>query len=1050
MLFFSVAFIDMSASLGSPQNLNSTIGQLLTLSQDHASPVVQVFALHSLYLIADSGGPMFRSYVDPALEQSLRLLMNSPSFHSEVMQSVGKLVAAVIIAVGPELQSETEAVKTTRNSLLLVCGVMSSSPDPVVKSQAIECFQQLHMFAPKYTDVSSLLPLLCQVLDSEHLFLKRSATSCLHQLAQLDAQEVFDCVTYWSENLRGKGSKDEENSLNWDHGLPTVLFSLLDRESDPIFLNNVHKILTTCVQFLAPDHLISWITLCRETLTSSESNSNLSSPDREIEDTSYEDESTSYEGDDVTFKSPEAVKSINVQIHPRWPTKVFAIETLSRIITACESSSLSKHHFDLATARERKTSSKKISLDGKHSASYLVLHLADLIRMAFMAATSESDQLRLQGLKTLQLIIDKFSKVPEPEFPNHVLLEQYQAQVGAALRPAFSSDTPSHVTAVACDVCSKWIGSGVARDLNDLRRVNQLLVSSLAKLQKDSSSKQYNESASTLEKLSILKAWAEVYVVAMREEEEKERKKLARAKRSQRDEEEEEVYDPQESLLQLVKPELRDLSIYWLAALKDHALLTLPSDYSHQIPHEGGAFYTSDIMDVVRPLYRSSWPQILHAAALWLCSTEFQREERKVEGESPTDEKGIRADENESPTEESKSPTEESKSPTEESKSPADENGSPADEKGIRADENESPREITPNKKLSKEETTINDFHLLFGICMEALCNPKSTDPPANVMVCLESLETLFSHSLPRSFLAQDPELTIELSAVLHRLILTRDSPPSQLLVLNIAKCILRAKAERIEEEKKCKIRNLKPANQADEENDESISEKSFHVIGEGGESGEIEAGKSVVYSLLELCLCVLVRQFPELSPASLTSKYSSNHKRSNLNFSNESATLICTSLQILSFLPLICSAKGSLMILPSILYLTTGVLKESSSNQNNETKPIIDSSILECLTKLVTCNLSSCQDEDIERKWIDYLQSTFARIIDMVKSSSKADDDVNEAIKLDDVLVMKIIEIFLTKCPMKAVEAPNLQFPCINLLQQSLQSQDREARIYF
>jgi hypothetical protein len=33
----------------------------------------------------------------------------------------------------------------------------------------------------------------------------------------------------------------------------------------------------------------------------------------------------------------------------------------------------------------------------------------------------------------------KFAKVPEPEFPGHVLLEQYQAQVGCldiCLRPA--------------------------------------------------------------------------------------------------------------------------------------------------------------------------------------------------------------------------------------------------------------------------------------------------------------------------------------------------------------------------------------------------------------------------------------------------------------------------------------------------------------------------------------------------------------------------------------------------------------------------------------
>lgn len=63
------------------------------------------------------------------------------------------------------------------------------------------------------------------------------------------------------------------------------------------------------------------------------------------------------------------------------------------------------------------------------SGDYLVLHLSDLVRMAFMAATSDSDPLRLEGLRTLQEIIDKFARVPEPEFPGHLLLEQFQAQV---------------------------------------------------------------------------------------------------------------------------------------------------------------------------------------------------------------------------------------------------------------------------------------------------------------------------------------------------------------------------------------------------------------------------------------------------------------------------------------------------------------------------------------------------------------------------------------------------------------------------------------------
>lgn len=61
-------------------------------------------------------------------------------------------------------------------------------------------------------------------------------------------------------------------------------------------------------------------------------------------------------------------------------------------------------------------------------------------------------------------------------------------------------------------VCSAWIASGVVGDIRDLRRVHQLLASSLVKVQsgRDSSVQLYNEAAATMETLSVLKAWAEV------------------------------------------------------------------------------------------------------------------------------------------------------------------------------------------------------------------------------------------------------------------------------------------------------------------------------------------------------------------------------------------------------------------------------------------------------------------------------------------------------------------------------------------------------------
>ena len=61
-------------------------------------------------------------------------------------------------------------------------------------------------------------------------------------------------------------------------------------------------------------------------------------------------------------------------------------------------------------------------------------------------------------------------------------------------------------------VCSAWIGSEISSDISDVRRIQQLLTTSLDKLSKeeDQSKRIYSESAYTLETLAVLKAWAQV------------------------------------------------------------------------------------------------------------------------------------------------------------------------------------------------------------------------------------------------------------------------------------------------------------------------------------------------------------------------------------------------------------------------------------------------------------------------------------------------------------------------------------------------------------
>ncbi|GIY21291.1 HEAT repeat-containing protein 5B [Caerostris extrusa] len=507
--------------MGTGQHLNTSVSILLALAQDTNAPIVQIICRTNF---------IYCSQIASAYG----------SYHIDVHQCIGKCLTALITTVGPELQGNSLSVCTTRSSFLVACAIMQDHSDPLVQAEAISCLQQLHMFAPRHVNLTNLVPTLCPV-------------ACLRQLAQREASEISAHAISWIKENHSAPNNTKVTLCG--NNLEGAIFSMLDAETDIRLVSDAHDTLTSMLQTLAEENVGHWLQLCKSVLTATEL---ASKPEK---DDPNDGDNDADADDEARFRASD--EGSHSTVSPRWSTRVFAAESLQRIINACEGKNV---HFDLGIARESKIANGR---------DYLVLHLSDLVRMAFMAATSDSDPLRIEGLKALEIIISKFSKIPEPEFPDHVILEQYQAQVGAALRPAFSPETPSHITAFACQVCSAWIGCGVARDLNDLRRVHQLLVSSLEKLHKGSNTLVYNESASTMEKLAILKAWAEVYVVAMNN-------------RESATIENDTNQEGQESLLRLVAPELSLLSIYWLAFLKDYALLSLPPEFRSQLPHEGG------------------------------------------------------------------------------------------------------------------------------------------------------------------------------------------------------------------------------------------------------------------------------------------------------------------------------------------------------------------------------------------------------------------------------------------------------------------------------
>lgn len=366
--------------MGSGQHLSTSISILLALAKDSSSPVVQVWALHALGMVADCGGPMFRGYVEPSLSLILQLLLQVPESHVDVHQCLGKCLAALVTAIGPELQGTSSSITAARLSCLVCCAIMQNHPDALVKAEAIACLQQLHMFAPRHVNLTSLVPHLCETLTSSHLLLRRAAVACLRQLVQKEAREVAEHALKMSNESKDK-AKITEN------GLEGTLFALLDSETDIKLCSDVQDTLISMLQCLANEHLNRWLRLIKDVLQASSTSSEKNSP---LENLSKEDKDEGEEVEGFQIASSDATPKNNVS--PRWPTRVFALECLLKIISACEHK---ENHFDLQKARI-------LSSQGK--GDFLVLHLPELIKMAFIAATSDSDKLRLAGLKALEVI----------------------------------------------------------------------------------------------------------------------------------------------------------------------------------------------------------------------------------------------------------------------------------------------------------------------------------------------------------------------------------------------------------------------------------------------------------------------------------------------------------------------------------------------------------------------------------------------------------------------------------------------------------------------
>ena len=49
-------------------------------------------------------------------------------------------------------------IVTARMSCMVCCAIMLDHPDSMVQAEAIACLQQLHLFAPRHVNLTTLIP----------------------------------------------------------------------------------------------------------------------------------------------------------------------------------------------------------------------------------------------------------------------------------------------------------------------------------------------------------------------------------------------------------------------------------------------------------------------------------------------------------------------------------------------------------------------------------------------------------------------------------------------------------------------------------------------------------------------------------------------------------------------------------------------------------------------------------------------------------------------------------------------------------------------------
>uniref|UniRef100_A0A1I7U6Q5 NUC173 domain-containing protein n=1 Tax=Caenorhabditis tropicalis TaxID=1561998 RepID=A0A1I7U6Q5_9PELO len=281
----------------------------------------------------------------------------------------------------------------------------------------------------------------------------------------------------------------------------------------------------------------------------------------------------------------------------------------------------------------------------------------------------------------------------------------------------------------------------------------------------------------------------------------------------------------------------------------------------------------------------------------------------------------------------------------------------------------------------------------------------------------VKSLTRLLSCEWCQMHLMSDVPAVIEILYVLHRSVLTRDCLATQLQCIECVGSIIDAAqlSMRI-----CASRDISNGNLESADSLRKIPNVLFGGA-EGGVDGQIinkDGVKTISYAVLELAVCAIFKQMPQINSAQLkTNSLAALHLRKVGRLPAESTHLVIKSMQILVQIPSLCSPQAKVTVLPVIMYLLIGFVRESArldegSIQTDRAGHL--SAIAAAAIQSIRNIVSQPPDDETATSWKTIMRNAFYSVLNMSED--------NDRIHLDKCIIMLAAVVFTTSAPVDIV----------------------------